>query len=331
MTNTQSASEMGRSLYRAIWETVGANFFDATRLVDWSSWEHRFDDQIADEESALAFADQAMASLGDTYTERMGPAVQSLASVSVQPAAQAEEKPACVMSVLRPDGIGYLRILDFDSEEVTNEVEAALAKLVGCKGLVLDVRHNSGGRMHRAIECCGLFLENGLITTVQIRDESGVTERKYYLNEEQFFCVETKPDGTETTDFYTRRPALMAGIPVVVLINRRTASAAELFVAAVVQNGVEGKVETVGSGETAAKGIGQAEFPLMEDKMTVRITRSRWLAPGGDWLGDCGQTVRNAIAPSILVPVDHGMEGFTEAVKQVRKMIEEPGADSQVA
>jgi C-terminal processing protease CtpA/Prc len=329
MNSPNSASAEGCKLYHAVWELVGANFFDTTRLADWSSWEHRFDGLIVDEESALPYVDQMLASLKDPYTERVVPI--SLPMLSTAPVPETDtsntapapivKKPANVMSVLRPDNIGYLQILNFDHEEIYLEVEAAIAKIADCDGLILDLRTNSGGRMHRAIQTCALFIENGLITTVELRHEKGgVTLRKYCLTADQFFCVEVAPDGTETTEMYERPAPLIAGKPVVVLLHRRTASAAEMVACALVQNGFEGKMLTVG-GTTAGKGIGQAEFDVLDGKMTIKITRSRWLAPGGDWLGDCKQTVANPMEPDILVPEDRGMEGFKVALLEMRKML----------
>jgi C-terminal processing protease CtpA/Prc len=232
------------------------------------------------------------------------------------------EQHATVMSVLRPDNIGYLRILDFDREEVFDEVQAALPKIAGCDGFVLDLRHNSGGRMHRAIQACCLFVENGLLTTVELPHEGGgVLLRNYYVNADQFFCVEVAPDGTEKTEMYERPAPIMAGKPTVVLINRRTASAAEMTACALVQNGEEGKMLTVG-GTTAGKGIGQIQVDALAGKVQIQITRSRWLAPGGDWVGDCGQTVRNGMDAMVPVEDDHGPEGFKVALLELRTMLD---------
>jgi hypothetical protein len=325
MNNLTGASEPGRALYHAVWELVGANFFDTNRLNDWSSWEHRFDDLIVDEEGALPFIDQMLASLKDPYTERIvtaavSPTVSPIDTSNSEPVAKVD-KPADVISLLTPDNIGYLRILNFDREEIYQEIEAAVAKIAACDGLVIDLRTNSGGRMHRAIQACCLFIENGLVTTIELRHESGgLTLRKYCLTKDQFFCVEVAPDGTETTESYERPASVMAGKPVVVLLHRRTASAAEMVACAVVQNGEEGKMLTVG-GITAGKGIGQAEYDVLDGKLTIKITRSRWLAPGGDWLGDCRQTVHNPMEPEVLVPDDHGPEALKVGVERVRKML----------
>ncbi len=49
-------------------------------------------------------------------------------------------------------------------------------------------------------------------------------------------------------------------------MNRRTASAGELMICALVQNGIAGQVTIVGSGTTPGKGIGQAEYDILDGK-----------------------------------------------------------------
>jgi C-terminal processing protease CtpA/Prc len=323
MLNTTSASSLGRELYHAIWEFVGTTFFDTSRLADWPSWEHRFDEQITDEESALRFADEMLASLNDTYTER----VLSLTGSPPLPTpvdaggAFDGEKPSDVTAVLTPEKLAYLRISSFDREDIVELVEAAIAKLKGCEGVMLDLRQNSGGRMHQALDCCGFFLVDGLLATIKFRQEDGLKVREYFLNGKQFFAKETLPDGTETTDVYTRRTPSLALKPIVIIINRRTASAGEMMAATLVQNGFPGMVTIVGNGATPGKGIGQAEFDVLEGKARLRITRCRWYTPGGEWLGDCGQTESNGIDPDTHVPEDRGPEALAVAAKELRKML----------
>ncbi|MBU6455817.1 MAG: S41 family peptidase [Cyanobacteria bacterium REEB67] len=326
MKTDVSAGSAARALYHEIWRTVSANFFAVERLADWPKWEHCFDEEIIDQASALACARRMLTSLKDSYTEIVEAA--STTAVGELPGATAaaaavEASPAAVTSFLTPSGIGYLRVLSFDHDSVAEEIAAAAAKIADCRGVLLDLRHNSGGRMHRAIEACGLFLENGLVATVDRRGEDvpvGVIRREYYLNDQQFFCVETSPSGPQPAEMYERRPALLAGKPLVILIGRRTASAAELFVAALVQNGIPGQVSLVGS-DTAGKGIGQAIFELSGTTATLSITRSHWFAPGGDWLGDCGQTVREPISPDVVVANDSGPEGLKIASDLLKELI----------
>ena len=339
MNISKTASTQGLELYHAIWELIGVTFFDKSRLADWSSWEHKFDELIDNEESALRYADEMLASLNDTYTERLI-APSTFVSPSSADLPTAAEKPADVMSALSPSKIGYLRISSFDREDVVELVKAAVAKIATCEGVILDLRGNSGGRMHQAMECCGFFLDQGLLATLKFRHEQGLKIRQYFLNEDQFFLTDEvhgkagsgdSPDNTHSdgsselistlpSDLYKRRAPSLFGKPLVILLNRRTASASEMMICALVQNGSAGRVHMVGSAATAGKGIGQADYEIT-GKTKVRVTRCHWFAPGGEWLGDCGQTERNGIEPETLVDGDTGPEALKVAADELRKML----------
>lgn len=340
MNISKTASTQGLELYHAIWELVGVTFFDKSRLANWNSWEHKFDHLIDSEETALRYADEMLASLNDTYTERLiAPStfvLPSSADESATPGSSpasgntpaAAEKPADVMSALSPSKIGYLRISSFDREDIVELVEAAVAKIATCAGVILDLRGNSGGRMHQAMECCGFFLDQGLLATLKFRHEEGVKIRQYFLNEDQFFLTDevhgATGNGTVSTlpsDLYKRRTATLFGKPLVILLNRRTASASEMMICALVQNGIAGQVHMVGSAATAGKGIGQADYEVGNGQIKLRVTRCHWFAPGGEWLGDCGQTERNGIDPETLVDGDTGPEALKVAADELRKML----------
>lgn len=177
--------------------------------------------------------------------------------------------------------------------------------------------------MQTTAAACGSFLKDGLVTTMEMRHAGGGIERtEYALSDDEFFANEYVPGLPPTSKRYLRSAPVLADKPIVILINKRTMSAAELMTAAIVQNGTAGKVLMVGSGATPGKGIGQTNYLFMEGKYRVRVTRVRWFAPGGDWLGDCGQTVRNPIEPDVLVPEDRGIEGVQVAFKELRKMLD---------
>ncbi|MBA3994175.1 MAG: hypothetical protein C0469_11660 [Cyanobacteria bacterium DS2.3.42] len=325
MKTNNDASVRGRELYHAIWEMVNLAFFDTKRLADWGSYEHKFDEQIVDEETALRLADEMLASLGDTYTERVvaPQAFVSQSSADDSPSGTLPDTPPDVEAVLAPSGIAYLRISTFDKEGVVDEVAAAVEKIASCKGVILDLRGNSGGRMFEALECCGFFLNEGLLATIKFRweDGDGIKVRQYFVNEDQFFMREELPNGEKSSDVGTRRLPTLAGKPLVILMNRRTASAGELMICALVQNGISGQVTIVGSGTTPGKGIGQAEYDILDGKAKLRITRCHWFAPGGEWLGDCGQTEANGIEPETNVEGDRGPEGLKVAADELKKML----------
>lgn len=128
-------------------------------------------------------------------------------------------------------GIAYVYLYEF-TQGSARELRAALQRLLGqgMRALVLDLRSNIGGFLHELREALSLLLPGGLPIYRQ------VTSR-----------------GTEVV--YTERgPLLPAGVPLVVLVNEGTASAAELLAAAAAehQRGTLVGVKTAGAVEASA-------------------------------------------------------------------------------
>lgn len=100
--------------------------------------------------------------------------------------------------------IGYVRVSQI-GKQTPAELEAALKNLQsrGMKGLIMDLRGNPGGTLSEAMAVADLFVENGTIVTVKSR-----SEQKVYS---------AKPENT------------YSGFAMVLLVDRRTASAAEVI------------------------------------------------------------------------------------------------------
>lgn len=316
--------DKGLALFAAAWRTVRVNFFDTQRLADvnFDQYEHRFDERIVDEESALTCVEEMLVVLGDRFTclERPEPVVQAVSADG------SDETPKPVFAGVSSDNIGVLRILTFDREDIVDLVREAAQKLVDCKALLVDVRANTGGRMHECLAVSSILVANGLLATVKTREDGVFITREYYVNEDQFFATETQDgvDGPARMHMYEREAPVLSGKPLVLLINKRTASAGELFSCAVVLNSAPETTTSVGCGTTRAKGIGQFSYELPGTTSGVRlsVTRSRWYTPAGEWLGDCGQTVSNGIEADVVLPLDTGPEGLQEGMKLLRQMVD---------
>lgn len=319
-TTSSPTSVSGRTLYHTIWDTVRSQFHDESRLKEWSLWEHRFDDQIDGEDSALNHARTMLASLNDSYT-LLTAASPSAKSENASDAKGGEKEPD-VFALLLPNGIAYLRIMSFDDPNIVSLLADGMAKIASCDGLILDLRHNIGGLIHQAAECCELFFLEGPITTVESRVENGMKARHAFLTPDAFCWTDVVPGEEPQTQEFERRQPIVYGKPIAVLLSPKTASAAELFAAAIVANGISGSCVSVGT-DTVGKGIGQKEFDL--GKVKLRVSYCRFLAPTGEWFGDCGQTVSNGIEPMILVADDHGPEGLEVAADELRKMLKAEG------
>ncbi|MBE2280301.1 MAG: S41 family peptidase [Ignavibacteriaceae bacterium] len=149
---------------------------------------------------------------------------------------------------------GFISVSRF-AEKTTDEVVAALSKLksAGMKQLILDLRNNPGGYLNQAFQIADLFIDGN--------KKIVYTEGRKKEFDEEFFA--SKKFEYET-------------IPLIILINRGSASASEI-VAGAVQDWDRGIIV----GETSfGKGLVQRQFPL-SDGSSVRLTVSEYFTPSG--------------------------------------------------
>ena len=155
-------------------------------------------------------------------------------------------------------GIGYISMRQTRfSEETSVEMEAALEQLfvLGVKGIILDLRGNPGGLLSQATEVADLFLPRGA-PIVSVRERSGRRE--------------------ETRHSERRPPA--AQVPLVILIDGGSASAAEIVAGAVQDNDRGLVVGTTSFG----KGSVQTIFDLTDqDRAALKLTTALYFTPSG--------------------------------------------------
>lgn len=166
--------------------------------------------------------------------------------------------------------VGVLVISRF-SQKTPQEVRATLANLLaqGATGLVVDVRNNGGGLLTAAVETTSLFLDGGVVLIE--------------TNRQQAEKVYTAPASAD--------PA--ARLPLVVLVNGNTASAAEIFAGA-----LQDRERAPLLGQTTyGKGSVQFIFPL-RDGSSLHITANQWLTPNRRQISGQG------LPPTLLVEGD---------------------------
>jgi carboxyl-terminal processing protease len=155
-------------------------------------------------------------------------------------------------------GVAYLRIGSF-GERTAAELAAALeaiAAVENLRGLVLDLRGNPGGLLQASVEVCDQFLDEGVIVSTRGRRDPGGGET--VLDERRAAAGQT-----------------LAGVPLVVLADGLTASAAEI-VAACLQDA--GRAVVAGS-RTFGKGTVQSLLPLSDGRGLLKLTTSEYLRP----------------------------------------------------
>ena len=162
--------------------------------------------------------------------------------------------PAATPGVLLDGRVGYV-VLRRMSEGAGEELRTAVDSLVaqGMRSLVLDLRSNPGGLIREGVEVAGLFLEPG--DTVATSIGRTTRSRKTYL----------APDAAGWDD-----------LRLVVLVNRGTASSAELIAGALQDHD---RAVVLGTA-TYGKGVLQTTYPLGSE-VAIKLTTARWFTPSG--------------------------------------------------
>jgi carboxyl-terminal processing protease len=153
-------------------------------------------------------------------------------------------------------GIAYLDITQF-GENTSKEMEEKLSKLPekDVKGLVLDLRQNPGGLLTEGIDVAGHFLKRGEVVV----SHGGRMQPK--------------------KNFTVRHDGKGVDYPVVVLVNRYSASAAEI-----VSGALQDHDRAWILGETTfGKGLVQTVFPL-SDNTGLALTTMQYYTPSGRWI-----------------------------------------------
>jgi carboxyl-terminal processing protease len=163
------------------------------------------------------------------------------------------------------DGIGYVQVDAFNkgkSGEVASKVKALQKS--GAKKLILDLRNCGEGEESEGISTANLFLNHGTITYLQ--------GQKYPRE-----AFNADPSKAITT------------LPLVVLVNKGTAGAAEVVAAAILENA---RGDVVGD-KTFGEGSVQKEIPLPDGSALI-LSVAKYYSPGGKAIQD------SAVTPNIL-------------------------------
>lgn len=149
---------------------------------------------------------------------------------------------------IMPGGIGYVALSQF-TEKTPAELEATIARLKagGMRALILDLRNNPGGELRAAVKVAGYFVPKGPVVYIQYRDgkEETYNSEGHTLN-----------------------------LPLVVLVNGGTASAAEILAGAIKDTGAG----TLVGERTFGKGVVQTIFDL-DNGAGLKLTIARYLTP----------------------------------------------------
>ncbi|KKS11893.1 hypothetical protein A2617_02520 [Candidatus Daviesbacteria bacterium RIFOXYD1_FULL_41_10] len=182
---------------------------------------------------------------------------------------------------LTPTGkkIALLKVSSF-GEKTAGEWDGAVSTALSNapRGVIVDVRNNPGGFLEGAVYLSSEFLEGGVV----VMQENAEGER---------------------TELKVNRTGKMLKMPLIVLINKGSASASEIFAGAVQDYG-RGKL--IGE-QSFGKGTIQSSQDLPEST-GIHITTAKWLTPKGRWIHDTGLTPDEKVEPGVSEDSDLQLE-----------------------
>lgn len=200
---------------------------------------------------------------------------------------RATVKTPVATATLLPGNIGWVRIVNFNAN-CADETKAAVQQMLdaGAEKLIFDVRNNPGGRVTELVSILDYLLPEGVL----------------------FRSVDYK--GTESVD---KSDAACLEMPMAVLVNGNSYSAAEFFAAAL----QEYQWATVVGEKTEGKGNYQVTYAL-NDGSAVGLSIGKYYTPQGKHLEGVG------IVPDTVTPVD------AETAAAIRAGIIDPEKDPQL-
>lgn len=183
-----------------------------------------------------------------------------------------------------PGEIQYIRLSSFISKNAAGEIESILNNSSGMKGFIIDLRSNPGGLLTNAIYISDMLLRGGVIVSTVDRDSYKTTTRA--------------------------RMQQVTDKPIVVLINKGSASASEILSGALKDN----HRATIVGEQSFGKGLVQ-EINKLPDEAGMNITIQRYLTPSGSDIHKKG------ITPDVVVELTQENADAKDDV-QLKKAIE---------
>lgn len=202
-------------------------------------------------------------------------------------------------------GIAYVRVSSF-VETTDKDLRAAVDKLVKkerLRGLILDLRFNPGGLLTGAVKMGDLFLSEGVIVSTRGRggaDYSEVTAHRH---------------GTEP-DF-----------PIIVLVNKYSASAAEIVSGALRDHK---RALLVGS-RTYGKGTVQTVIPIQRGKAAIKLTTAHYYLPSGRNIHKVEGATQWGVEPHVIVEMTDNERAAIMLQRRDADVIKTADAETQPA
>lgn len=193
-----------------------------------------------------------------------------------------------VRATMKAGKVGYIRLGEFNNL-ASKQVGDAIKKLQkqGAKSLVLDLRENPGGLIKEAVNTASLFVDKGVI-------------------------VKTRSRNKESNESFMATGKKVTSLPLVVLIDKNSASASEIVSGAL----QDYKRATLVGTKSYGKGSVQAQYPLT-DGSAILLTVQHYVTPKNQDINGKGLT------PDILVKMDPMKQQNAKTDIQLQRALKE--------
>lgn len=277
---SQSPDNQYEYEYQQTWELVDRFFLYRDRLQDWQGWRHKFDGRLNTSKDLEHALDSMLGSLKDDYTFYRD-------ELATRQREKEDLERNIVSGRMLANGVGYVRIRNFNSRFVVKETRSMLKRL-HARAYILDLRDNKGGSIVSAFRTFQLLSPAGVFVRMHgyCEQESSREVMEVSSNQARITC-------NDTTSVTSREPYLLAGRPLVILVNSKTKSAAEMLAGSLRdhQQGV-----LVGR-QTYGKGVIQRVWQF-GNGTSVKITSARYFLPKGATIHGIGLRPNRLLSPS---------------------------------
>ena len=210
---------------------------------------------------------------------------------------------------------GYVRVTQFQ-ERTSQDLAQALSKLRkdnkhALNGMILDLRNNPGGLLNSAVGVSSAFLKDGDLV---VYTEGRALDSKMHLTAIPENFIRDYP---RNKNFFDKVPQDIKDVPLVVLVNNGSASAAEIVAGALQDH----KRATIIGTRSFGKGSVQSILP-MNNGTAIKLTTALYFTPNGRSIQSKG------IEPDIFV--DDGFEQFAVREEDVTNHIANPQGEEGI-
>lgn len=264
--------------YDQIWQLVQNHFLYRNRLGEWSRWRHHFDSSLTSAEAMEAACNQMLGSLNDPYTY-----YRDASATSRRDSEDLERNVVDYRFVGK--NVGYIRLKTFCSKNCVGEMRNGMQQLKGARAIVVDLRDNKGGSIDDAFRIFSMFVQRGKFASMTGVDGKAIVKERLTVSKTKLLDKKGK-----STTSHSREKNLSKARPLLILVDGKTKSAAEMLAGALRDSAGAKLIGTT----TYGKGVIQRVWEF-DNHTSVKITSAAYKLPSGATIHGVG------IKPAIKV------------------------------